>query len=373
MGVSLICLLTGTNPTEIDDLVNQSGGITFERLVSSEISLDLIHWIEKLAQSVAINRYQTASDALTALEEINLYRYPEVKLDINQIDLKANVLGQELSQTIKINNFVTNTNLQGKWEIASHPSDKRYSINPDSWIKIQPSEFEGNKTRCQIIVNTEKLMADKNYKRRLILHTNTLDKTQTVDIQVTTPPLVMQTPPYKSVGVIIATSLVCFGIGWSVVFSYMHIMTVVGFIAGITVGAKNGVILGFNNYDEFKIWSRVMAGFSTVAMMMGLFLAAGFLAGGMAGIITGLIGGGTMKKHLVKRFNYIHAGAMVLLAVVFGAGVGVIPYAGLIHPLALILLIGGGFPLGGIMGWLISENKKLLSEYENLKPSLARP
>ncbi|MEM6404441.1 MAG: protein kinase, partial [Cyanobacteria bacterium P01_D01_bin.116] len=31
LGVSLICLLTGTKPTEIDDLVNQSGGITFER------------------------------------------------------------------------------------------------------------------------------------------------------------------------------------------------------------------------------------------------------------------------------------------------------------------------------------------------------
>ena len=126
-------------------------------------------------------------------------------------------------------------------------------------------------------------------------------------------------------------------------------------------------------YDEFKIWSRVMAEFSTVAMMMGLFLEAGFLAGGMAGVITGLIGGGTMKKHLVKRFNYIHAGAMVFLATIFGAGVGVIPYAGLIHPLALILLIGGGFPLGGMMGWLISENRNLLSKYENLKPSLARP
>ena len=34
---------------------------------------------------------------------------------------------------------------------------------------------------------------------------------------------------------------------------------------------------------------------------------------------------------------------MVFLATIFGAGVGVIPYAGLIHPLALILLIGGGF------------------------------
>ncbi|BAY86632.1 serine/threonine protein kinase [Calothrix parasitica NIES-267] len=373
LGVSLICLLTGTKPTEIDDLVNQSGEITFERLVSSKISMDLINWIEKLAQPVAINRHKTASDALTALEEIYLYRHPEVKLDINQINLQANVLGQELRQTIKINNFVTDTNLQGKWEIASHPSDKRYSINPESWIKIQPSDFEGNKTRCQIIINTEKLMADKNYKRRLILHTNTLDKTQTIDIQVTTPPLVMQTPPYKSLGVITATSFVCFAIGWSVVFSFTHILTIVGFIAGITIGAKNGIILGFNDYDEFKIWSRVMAGFSTGAMIMGLFVVAGFLAGGMAGVITGLIGGGTMKKHLVKRFNYIHAGAMVLLATIFGAGVGILPYAGLIHPLALILLIGGGFPLGGIIGWLISENQKLLSEYENLKPSLARP
>ncbi|MEO0686461.1 MAG: hypothetical protein AAFY76_15830 [Cyanobacteria bacterium J06649_11] len=80
-----------------------------------------------------------------------------------------------------------------------------------------------------------------------------------------------------------------------------------------------------------------------------------------------------MKNHLLKRFNYIQSGIMVILAAVFGAGIGISLIKGFIYPLALILLIAGGIPLMGIIGWLISENKKLLSNYEKLKPSLARP
>ncbi|MCJ8279219.1 MAG: protein kinase [Rivularia sp. ALOHA_DT_140] len=377
LGISLICLLTQTKPTELQDLVNDSGGIVFERLVPKKISIQLINWIEKLVQPVAINRYQSASDALIALEEIHLYRHPEAKLDINQIDLQATILGQELRQNIKINNFVTDTNLQGKWEILPHSSDKRYSINPDSWIAIEPREFEGNKTFCQIIIDTEKLMADKKYKRQLILHANTLDKNQTIDIYITTPALVLKNPPYKSLAVITATSLASIGLFTSIIFAYGNFMGVLGFIIGIILGSYNGILLGFNNVDGFRIWSRVMAGFSTACTVMGLLfgliLPLGFFAGGTAGIITGIISGTAMKNHLLKRFNYIQSGIMVILAAVFGAGIGISLIKGFIYPLALILLIAGGIPLMGIIGWLISENKKLLYNYEKLKPSLARP
>jgi serine/threonine protein kinase len=73
LGMTLICLLTGTKSTAIDALIDEDNRINFKPLVS-KLSFRFIDWLEKLVQPNPKNRYANAAAALEALKPIYLNR-----------------------------------------------------------------------------------------------------------------------------------------------------------------------------------------------------------------------------------------------------------------------------------------------------------
>jgi hypothetical protein len=98
-------------------------------------------------------------------------------------------LGEKLTQSITIENPIADTLLQGRWEIAPHPHDPPHTPDDHAWIAVTPARFIGNHTQCQVLVDTSKLMADKQYKRQLILHSNAYPQTHTLTVKVQTAAL----------------------------------------------------------------------------------------------------------------------------------------------------------------------------------------
>ncbi|MHC5721444.1 MAG: serine/threonine protein kinase, partial [Nostoc sp.] len=93
------------------------------------------------------------------------------------------------TQSIIVENPISDTLLQGRWEVAPHPNDPPHTPDVHAWIAVTPARFIGNHTRCQVMVDTSKLMADKQYKRQLILHSNAYPATHTLTVKVQTAAL----------------------------------------------------------------------------------------------------------------------------------------------------------------------------------------
>ena len=169
LGATLICLITQTKSNNIGSLVNFSNNkITFKDKVP-KFSLRFIQWLEKMIEPDPANRYQNAQLALETLKPLYVIRIPEVDLDELELDFVANSLEQKLSKTIRVTNKITDTILQGKWSVSPHTSDPLHSPDSHSWISFLPQKFKGNRVDCVVEVDTNKLRADRNYEREIIL------------------------------------------------------------------------------------------------------------------------------------------------------------------------------------------------------------
>lgn len=71
LGVTLICLLTGTKSTEIGNLFDEANRINFKQLVPS-LSPQFMNWLQKMTESNQKNRFLNAAVALKALEPIHV-------------------------------------------------------------------------------------------------------------------------------------------------------------------------------------------------------------------------------------------------------------------------------------------------------------
>ncbi|NEP84010.1 MAG: hypothetical protein F6K39_41355, partial [Okeania sp. SIO3B3] len=76
--------------------------------------------------------------------------------------------------------------LSGRWEVAPHISDPPHTPYDHSWISFSPQKFEGNNVKCEITVDTSKLVENEIHKREIILHNNSASETQKINIQVET-------------------------------------------------------------------------------------------------------------------------------------------------------------------------------------------
>lgn len=69
LGVTLICLLTGTKSTKIGNLIDEAYRINFKHLVPN-LNPQFIDWLEKMTAPSLKNRYSSAAAALEALKSI---------------------------------------------------------------------------------------------------------------------------------------------------------------------------------------------------------------------------------------------------------------------------------------------------------------
>jgi serine/threonine protein kinase len=188
LGATLICLLTGTKSTAMDTLIDEDGRITFRHFLP-KLSPRFIDWLEKMIQPKPKDRFPNAEAALEALKPIYVTRLPELTISLDNLELRATKLGEKLTKAIAITNTVPETILEGRWEVAPHPSDPPHRPDSHAWIHFTPASFRDNETKTSITVDTSKLMADKVYLREILLHTNSVPETLTITVRVKTAPL----------------------------------------------------------------------------------------------------------------------------------------------------------------------------------------
>jgi len=188
LGITLICLLTGTKSADVGNLVDANYGIHFRHLVPP-LQQGWMNWLERMVAPRIQDRYQSAADALAALESLDVSRLPKVIIERDRIHLTATEYGEILTQTIAISNPIPDTMLCGRWEVAPHPLDPPHTPYDHSWISFEPEAFESNNIQCKIAVDTSQLLARKTYNRQIILRANSEPETHTIELQVTTSAL----------------------------------------------------------------------------------------------------------------------------------------------------------------------------------------
>ena len=188
LGITLICLLTGTKSADVGNLIDANYGIHFRHLVPP-LQQGWMNWLEKMVAPRIQDRYQSAADALADLESLDVKQLPKVRIALNRLELTATEYGEILTQNIAISNPIPDTMLGGRWEVAPHPNDPPHTPYDHSWISFVPQSFESNNIKCQIRVDTQKLLASQTYNRQIILHANSEPETHTIELQVTTSAL----------------------------------------------------------------------------------------------------------------------------------------------------------------------------------------
>src|SRR4028119_60415 len=188
LGTTVICLLTGARSADVGNLVDANYGIHFRHLVPP-LQQGWMNWLERMVASRIQDRYQSAADALTALQSLDVSSLPKVRIERDPIQLTATKYGEILTQTIAISNPIPDTMLCGRWEVAPHPNDPPHTPYDHSWISFEPQAFESNYIACEIAVDTSKLLESQTYSRQIILRANSEPETHTIELQATTAPL----------------------------------------------------------------------------------------------------------------------------------------------------------------------------------------
>ncbi|NJR75043.1 MAG: serine/threonine protein kinase [Scytonema sp. CRU_2_7] len=197
LGAMLICLLTGTKSTAIQDLTDEDDPylINFRHLLP-QLSLRFLDWLEKMVQPSLKKRFANAQTALEALIPLDVIRVlgeviclPRVELSQSALEFQATHLGEKLTQTVTVENSIPDTVLEGKWEVAPYAQDPPHTPDAHAWISVEPAKFARNHSVCHIHVDTSKLMADKLYERQLLLQTNAYPEIYPLAVRVQTAPL----------------------------------------------------------------------------------------------------------------------------------------------------------------------------------------
>jgi serine/threonine protein kinase len=187
LGMSIVCWLTRTEPTEMYNIINMgTNQVMGLRELLSAYSLRFVDWLEKVVQPDPKDRYPDAEAAFNAFKPLYVKRVPEAIVNSSVLEFTASKLGERITQTLTVRNNVPETVLEGWWEVAPHPSDPPHTPNSHAWISFSSRKFSGNANESSIVVNTDKLMAGKVYKRQILFHSNSSEKTEELGLIVKT-------------------------------------------------------------------------------------------------------------------------------------------------------------------------------------------
>jgi len=204
--------------------------------------LRFIGWLEKMVQPKQKDRFTNAELALESLKPLDVIRVPAVDFSETVLEFKANWLGEKLRRDINIENPIPDTLLKGKWEVAPHPQDSPHTPDTHAWISVKPAQFSRNNIYCQVEVDTSKLMADKQYKRQLILHSNAYPASHTLTVKVQTAALPIEKiklPYWRLIAMFLLVVMVN-------LFTIILILLIL-LILGLEISVGTGTIIGFLN------------------------------------------------------------------------------------------------------------------------------
>lgn len=392
LGATLICLLTGKKSTQIQDLTDEDDPyvIHFRNLLP-RLSVRFLGWLELMVKPRLKERFADAQTALQALTPLDVVRVPEVKLS-TLVLFRATRIGERLKQPIQVVNTMSETFLEGKWEVAPHTQDPPHTPDSHSWIVVSPREFKGNKINCDVWVDTSKLMEDKLYERQLWLRSNADVEVHSLTVRVKTAPLPIErrSVPYRE---LVGSLLIFAGLGyagyllvrliWAGIAS-AGIAVVLGMVFGMVFGiaaeigiaaadgAKNGGIgAEIGGVIGAGFGAVIMAGMGAVIGAMngsGAEIGAGFGAGFGIGI-GGVIGIAAMIEPVIK-FGGKKLG---LFTAGLGISSGIAVAVGMLHPYILLALLATGLPFATMLLYPPIQRRRLIAQYRRSEEHLIAP
>lgn len=374
LGATLMCLLTGTDSTKINTLIGQDGGINVKGLVPINVSVGLVNWLETMLAPYPKQRYPNAIAALEAVKTIDVNRSPDVQFKPEVIDIKAKEFGEIISEGILVFNPVTDTVLSANWDVAPSPQEPRRSTGSHAWISFNPAKFEGNKTNCQISIDTRKLMANKTYERQILLHSNSAQKIHTLTIRIKTAAIKPQKILYVSLIGLFAIALIggwigAFAVGFTPEFTNWAILAI-----GLGVGGIGGWAAAFSKIDLLG---------KTVGLITGLSVLVGFLpvigsdidiiVGFFIGLVVVAVAGTVVKHHVEKKFSMKVAVCLSTLTAALGMSGGMELTMRSLNPLLMLGVLGTGLPLATMIVGPYLQYQKRLHNYQKSERSLIKP
>jgi serine/threonine protein kinase len=187
LGLTIICWLTRTEPSEMNNIINPANNKVIGLMKQlSSYSPRFIDWLEKVVAPDSRERYPDAKSTLKAFEPIYVKRLPRVLLNESNLSAKSKKIGDRLKVTITVRNDMPETTLEGGWTVEQHSSDPESSLEKHRWIHFSPQQFKSNHSEFVVFIETQLLMANTKYNRKLLLHTNG-------DSEIVEVPLTVQT------------------------------------------------------------------------------------------------------------------------------------------------------------------------------------
>jgi len=367
LGATLICLLTGIKSTKIDQLQDEDDPylIKFRHLLS-QLSLRFIGWLEKMVQPKQKERFTNAELALEALKPLDVIRVPGVDFSETVLEFKANWLGEKLRRDITIENSIPDTLLEGKWEVAPHPQDPPHTPDNHAWISVKPGKFSENNIRCQVEVDTSKLMADKQYERQLILHSNAYPASHTLTVKVQTAALPIekrQLPYWRLIAMFLLVVVAPMSISWSI--PYLTISNCVLIV-------MSGCLWSLAFKWLFPYQNVGVAVYMAVYMAVGAAVAVGAAGAVGAAVAVGAGVGAAVAVDMVKEAKNLFTSILILLILGLGISVGTGIIIGF-NTFILLALNGTGLPALFMLLYPPLKRRKLIAKYRQSEESLIKP
>ncbi len=380
LGVTLICLLTGIKSTKIDELQDADDPyvIKFRHLLP-QVSLRFIGWLEKMVQPKQKDRFTNAELALESLKPLDVIRVPAVDFSETVLEFKANRLGEKLRRDITIKNPIPDTLLEGKWEVAPHPQDPPHTPDTHAWISVKPGKFSRNHILCQVEVDTSKLMADKRYKRQLILHSNAYPASDNLTVKVQTAALPIEKiklPYWRLIAMFLLVVVVAMSITWSIPY-----LKVSDYVIGVVVGVVVGVEVGLMSLSQDKDMAKAQAGGVGVAVGLAVGVAVGLAVyeAMVMGVYEALVLCWAVSTAVAVAVGLAMSLAenlftSILILLILGLGISV--GTGIIigfNSFILLALTGTGLTTLFMLLYLPLKRRKLIAKYRQSEESLIKP
>lgn len=389
VGVTLICLLTGTKSVDVGNLIDITYRVNFRHLVA-KLSVGWMNWLEKMVEPRVKDRFPSAAAALDAIPAHEM-RPPEAQFSQTELQFVATRSRELLTQSIAVTNPVPETVLEGRWEVAPHPSDPPHTPNSHAWISFQTMSFTGNRATNEIRVDTSKLIPGKVYSRRLLLQTNAFPQTYGVTVTVRTVPIA-QGVAQKTMGGL----ALLFGFSLVVAWLLTQLAVVFGAIAADNIANSFGYAIGAMFGFELAAWGLMTAGARAGApacvvaglgvclvalglvwsgavltlsgilvVMMGLGLAAGAIAGvGMGLTVESLVAQGAAAGNTTLL-------ALLVLGSASCLGLGLV--LGFSHPVLTAVLVGATVALIGAIAHTALRHLRMVNERRQTERWLIKP
>ncbi|NEQ64058.1 MAG: protein kinase [Symploca sp. SIO2D2] len=389
LGMTLICLLTGTKSVDIGNLVDITYRINFKHL-APKLNFHWVKWLEKMVEPKLQERFPNAEAALEAIPASPM-RLPKANFSQTNLKFTAIQLGEKLTQAIAIHNRVPETMLSGRWEVAPHPQDPPHTPDYHAWITLEPATFVANQAECHITVNTSKLMADQTYTRKILLHSNALPETHALTLQVQTAPMPIKTEKLpvdiltlQGLFSLVVAGIVSWSVSTSATFVEAPVAASIGGIAGAAVGweaaawlmATAGAIIGAKAGFVAGVLTGIVASIMVLTGTVvtgGTTVLTGALGGLIGGVIIGVATGIAVENLIARGWGEEFTIWLSLLSAAVGSTIGIGLVAGFFNSLVIWALVGTGLPWLGMIIHLNLQRTRLIAEYRRSERYLIKP